>query len=57
MRRSTTILSSVGDGADDEGDSVVIGGSAMCPTGRGCGGSWPVTAGVLYVEWAISAAC
>lgn len=51
VRRSTTILSSVGDGTDD-GDSVSIGGSAMCPTGRGWGGSWPVTAGVLgYVVW------
>jgi len=30
--------------------------SAMCPTARGWGGSWPVTTGVLgHVEWAVSA--
>ena len=39
VRQSTTILSSVGCGTDNEGDSVVIGGSAMYPTARGWGGS------------------
>jgi len=61
VHQSTTILSSVGCGTDNEGDSVVIGGSAMCPTARGWGGSWPVTADVPgyveTVEWAISQTC
>lgn len=55
-RRSTAILSSVGEGVDED-DSVAIGGRAIAPTGRGWGGKGTAILGGLGYAVCVLSPC